>query len=161
YRRSLPKIRAFLVELDKFEHGKPYDPETIESRYNEMIADFADANYGDRPVYVTVEMEKHLFPGYARIPEGLALRLFKPGEIPPPPPLREELFRFRPFHRKERLVSGLFSMYATMLTNHGVRFMEYGRYREAERCFLKALEIDPGHAQASEWYRRAREAGRG
>ncbi len=151
YRRSESDIELFLMELDKFERGQPYDPVMIEERFNNMINSIIDRNIDGRPVYATLEVEEHLGANYERIPEGLAMRLYRPGEAPSVDAPVPDNFRFRLFESDDRLVKGIITMYATMLTNRGIHLYKNAAYDKAEKYFRRALEYDPRAEKAREW----------
>ncbi|MBI3789057.1 MAG: DUF2723 domain-containing protein [Ignavibacteriales bacterium] len=73
--QSYEKVQNFLKELYKFEHGEPYNPTIIESRYVEMINDFIDKSKEQHPVYVGPEIEPEFGSNYQRIPAGLLFQL--------------------------------------------------------------------------------------
>lgn len=158
YRRSETEIRLFLQELDKFEHELPYNPEEIELRYNDMINSFVEKNYADHPVYFTIEMEKHLAPGYQRIPEGLALRLYKDTNLPSFDEKVWDDFAYRPFNRTGRLIDGLNTMYVNALTNRGIILHQAERYQEASRYFDRALKFDSKSMLTRQWKERNEQA---
>lgn len=160
YARSEPEIKTFLAELYKFEHGLPYAVEQIEGAFRSMINGMIDRNIGERPVYLTVELEEEFGAGYARIPEGLAFRLYRKDRLPSPDEPVSDRFTYRPFDRKGRLIDGLNGMYANMLTNRGIYLFERQRADAALKYFNRALSFDPVHADAQRWKARVRSEGR-
>ncbi len=92
-RRSRHEIQSFLIELDKFEQGVPYDVAMIEGRYTQLLKSFMERN-ADRPVFVTPEIEEQYTAGTIRIPEGLVLRLTTDTLYQP---LTEQKIQFRDF----------------------------------------------------------------
>jgi hypothetical protein len=154
YNRSESEIRLFLEELTKFEHDIPYDSEVIERRFNDMINSFIERNAESRPVYFTIEIEEHLAPGFTRVPEGLAFRLYRPGTEPSPDAPVWDAFSFRPFGRTGPLIDGLVGMYATMLTNRGVYLHKLQRYAQAAPYFDRALKFTPGNTTVIQWKTR-------
>ncbi|MBI5646624.1 MAG: DUF2723 domain-containing protein [Ignavibacteriae bacterium] len=157
--RSQKEIDAFLEDLTLFEHELPYDPGRIEDRFNAMINSFVTRNINDRPVYMTVEMEQHFAPGFTRVPEGLAFRLY-PAGVPVQSAPRFSLtdVQARPFERTERLSTSLWEMYPLMLTNRGIWLYQQARYREAAGFFDTALRFEPGYRAAYEWRARNSQA---
>ncbi|MBL0175935.1 MAG: DUF2723 domain-containing protein [Ignavibacteria bacterium] len=154
YRRCESEIRLFLVELDKFEHGTPYDPAVIEKRFNDMIAAFVSRSIDTRPVYMTIEMEKHLAPGYERVPEGLAFRLYAPDAPPSADAPVWDAFEYRPYAHSDRLIDNMINIYAAMLINRGAWLNGMERYSDAARYFDRALGFQPGNQQALQWRER-------
>lgn len=85
-RSSAPEKKLFLEELEKFESGLPYDPATIQSRYEQLLNSYINNNYGKRPIYVTgdvIQEEPAVAADYSKIPEGFAWRLVKKGDTLP------------------------------------------------------------------------------
>lgn len=156
YQRSKPEIDDFLTELKKFEHELPYDAAVIEAKYQALINSFVTKNIADRPAYCTIEIEKEFFPGYYRIPEGLALRLY--AKLPEAPAEVNDNFTVRPFLRSERLVVGILGMYSAMLAARGNYLMDFKRYEDAARHFERALQFNPRDADAAQGLERARSA---
>lgn len=157
YQRSQREIEAFRVQLDRFEHDLPYDGAAIEARFNEMIESFF-ANNAERPLYVTLEIEQHIAKDYVRVPEGLALRLYRADALPSRDARAPDAFEWRPFLRPGRLEDGIRGMYASMLINRGIWLHTAGRFAEAAPYFERAFEFDAGNANARMWRQRNEEA---
>lgn len=149
YDRSRPEIEAFLAELWKFEHDVPYDPGTIEQAYNGMINSFIDRAIERRPVYLTIEIEQQFAPGYLRVPEGLAFRLYR--SAPPPGKRVFEDFTIRPFTHSGRLVDGIRGMYGAMLINRARFCALQGEAREGMEAADRALKLNPDNEEAMRW----------
>jgi hypothetical protein len=158
YTRSEAKIRPFLAEVYKFEHGLPYTPEVIEKKYVDVVNSFFENSYGDRPVYLTVEMEKEFAPGFVRVPEGMAFRLYRPEDVPSPAVKVWDDFAFRPFSRKGRLIDRVTEMYAAMLSNRGIVLFNAQMYREAAEYFRRAIRFNPDDTRLFEWQQRVEAA---
>jgi hypothetical protein len=138
FEKSKPEIESFLAELYKFEHETPYDPAVIEARYNRMIDSFIDHNIDSVPVYVTNEIEPHLASHYRRVPEGLALRLYRDSlyhqiEFP--------ILLYRPNYKKDMYTVQLQSIYANMLTQRAMVEQSFGRADLAQRYAKKVYEM--------------------
>lgn len=149
YNKSKSEIDNFMIELRKFEHDEPYDPQTIESKYIALVNSFINKNYDARPVYITIEIEEQFAEGYFRIPEGLAFRLYK--EKPPLDKKVFEDFTFRPFHRRGRLIDGIVGMYCTMLTSKAKYLYAHQDYKRAAVYFDRALTFDPANSETIKW----------
>jgi hypothetical protein len=81
------QVTRFRSELDKFEHGRPYESAVIESAYNGVINAIVETNIANRPVHVTAEVVPRIDPKFARAPYYLTLRLarddaYLPQEFP-------------------------------------------------------------------------------
>ncbi|NOY06811.1 MAG: DUF2723 domain-containing protein, partial [Chlorobi bacterium] len=147
---------AYKVELYKFEHDLPYNPAVIERRFNDFINAMINRSIERRAVYFTPEMEQHFAPGYQRIPEGLAFRLYKT-----PPPLEYQVndeFSIRPFPRSGRLEDGMKGLYVSMLTNRGIYLFRRQAYRKSVEYFDRALALQPGNPVARQWKAQVEEA---
>lgn len=154
YAASKTEIAQFEEELYKFEHDLPYNPEIIEAAFNRMVNSFFDHQYGKRPLYVTHEIEEQFAPGYVRVPEGLALRLYRPEDVPAAAEARLPELQYRPFESDDRLVKGIKGMYATMLFRHATYQHRAENYDAAAPLFEKTLEFVPGDANVMSWMRR-------
>ncbi len=140
YKKSKSEIGEFLGELDKFEHDTPYDPAVIEARYNAMINSFADHNVDSVPVYVTPEIERHLFTNYVRVPEGLSYRLYKDTVYHP---FNFPALVYRPYRKEDSYTEQLNNFYVMMLTQRAQYEDMHGKKDLALRYLQKAYEIVP------------------
>jgi MFS family permease len=157
YSASAMQFTSFAEELVKFERDLPYDPRTIENKYNALINSIVDNAYATRPVYMTIEMEQQFAPGYIRIPEGLAFRVYKEAEVPSlDKPIWDD-FTFRPLSRRGRLIDAMNDMYANMLVNRGILYFNAMKYSDASGYFQRAVAIYPESRSASVWLAKARQ----
>ncbi len=80
-----PHVEAYLVELEKFEYGRPYLAQAIQTRYIRMLESFVDARLG-KGVYFAApwpDMDLNAVrPAYVRSPYGLVYRL-DPDDVGP------------------------------------------------------------------------------
>ncbi len=156
YQASRAEIEAFLPHLALFEQGEPYDANAIESAFNAMINSIIDRAYGKRPVYLTIEMEQQFAPGYVRVPEGLAFRLYRPEDLPDPASTRTPKLKYRRFDSDERLPKEMRNFYASMLLNRGVYLFDAGLFAKADPVLQQALTFAPGDARVMEWIEKNR-----
>jgi hypothetical protein len=138
---SRREVDAFMVEVDKFENDRPYNPAVIEGRYAEMIKSFIDRTMAHSPVYVTDEIEPQYTKGYQRVPEGLTLRLYADSAFHPTS-LPE--FRYRELQREGRLESQTKSLYANAYINRA-RYYSVQNREEALRSLRIGLRYQPGN----------------
>ena len=143
--RSRLKVEAFLVELYKFEHDLPYDPNQIESRYVDMINELVDRSMEDRPVYVGPEIEPEFGRLYERIPAGLMFRLARSADSVQIDPVK---LVYRPATIDTRLTRGIRGLCSRMLTSTGAYFLSKKRFSDADSCIEKALLVDPMYTPA-------------
>ncbi|MAT38331.1 MAG: hypothetical protein CL946_01870 [Ectothiorhodospiraceae bacterium] len=151
YRKSEREFAEFREELNKFERDEPYNPQVIETRFIALINSIIERHYDTGPVYLTIEMEQKFAQQFARIPEGLAFRLYRPDEIPPLSKPVWDDFEYRPFARPGRLEDALRAMYANMLVNRGVLFLRAQNFQEAEAYARRALTFVPDHPTANQF----------
>lgn len=161
YAASRAEIEAFLPHLARFERGEAYDPNAIEAAFNAMINSIIDRAYEKRPVYLTIEMEQQFAPGYVRVPQGLAFRLYRPEHLPDPASTAVPELRYRPFDSDERLPKEMRNFYASMLLNRGVYLFDAGLFEKADPVFRQALTFAPGDARVMEWIEKNRAGMRG
>ncbi len=117
------------------------DPAVIEARYNRMIDSFIDHNIDSMPVYVTSEIEPHLASHYRRVPEGLALRLYRDSIYHP---LEFPTLTYRPYRKKDMYTEQLQALYAKMLAQRAMYEESFGKVDLAQRYVRKAYEIQTG-----------------
>ncbi|MBE0433065.1 DUF2723 domain-containing protein [candidate division WOR-3 bacterium] len=74
YARIRMPVEAYLVELRKFEYGRPYQPQVIQARYIDMLNSFVDAKL-DKGVFFASPWPdddlNQVRPHYPRTPFGL------------------------------------------------------------------------------------------
>jgi hypothetical protein len=95
--RSERELAPYEDDLEVFESGKPYDQPRIQARFTALLNSFIDRNVSDHPVYLTADIlqtEPQVATGYKKVPQGLAVRLFKDGIAPPKLKPRFDLDRF-------------------------------------------------------------------
>lgn len=154
YEASRQEIEAFIPHLERFEKGLPYDPVAIEEAFNAVVNGIMDRAYQTRPVYVTIEMEEQFAPGYVRVPQGLALRIYRPEDLPDPADTPMPELRYRPFPSQERLPGEMRNLYASMLFNRAVYLFNAGLYGRVDPLLRQALTFAPDDRRLYEWLRR-------
>ncbi len=78
--RCKNSIDAFLEELDLFEHDKPFNPATIQMRWQEMLDDFLVKTLPDHPVFVDARVENEFSRTFKRTPYNMLIRLSAPND---------------------------------------------------------------------------------
>lgn len=153
--QSRVEVEAFLRELEKFEHDRPYNPAVIQARFEEMIRSFLTNSIQTRPVYVTGEIEPEFTHGLQRVPEGLAYRLYADT-------LRHEMrdveLIYRPFVREGRLENGIRSIYCSALTAQALYAARLGQLERGVTLLEKALRFNPSDAHAVQLLRQMKGA---
>jgi len=146
--RSRKEIDAFLVELDKFEHDRPYNPVLIEARYSALLRSIIERSLPDHPVYVCPEIEPVYTGGFQRVPCGLAFRLYADTLFRGTP--RPE-FSYRPLDRSGRLEDQVRKMYADAFLSRGDYYYSRRKDRgEAAWSYESAYLFEPGAVLISE-----------
>ena len=78
YQKSAIEIEDYLVELNKFEYDKPYNPNVIQAKFINMLKSFVDVNI-DQGVYFAMVFPdqdlKQVRPEYYRIVNGLVFKI--------------------------------------------------------------------------------------
>jgi hypothetical protein len=149
---SRKEVEAFSAELFKFEHELPYDGALIDARFIALVRSLIDNSMGNRPVYVTAEIEAEFTEGYERVPQGLAFRLQRGDEFFP---TRHPMFRYRPFSRSGRLEDMVRRFYAdAMAVRGGYYHVRGGDIAEARKCLSEAMAFDPGSNALRFWMQR-------
>ncbi len=77
--RCAVEADRFLGELDKFEHGRPFNPAVIQLRWDEFLNALAAGALKDGPVFADVRIEPEFPRQLLRTPAGLFFRLMPPG----------------------------------------------------------------------------------
>jgi hypothetical protein len=85
--RARASFDRFRREVAPFEARRPYDGAVIERAYQDMIAAIEREAVGDRPVFVTREIDPRHTGGWTRVPFGLAERLSSATGYQPGPAL--------------------------------------------------------------------------
>lgn len=159
YKNSKAEIEKFLPELYKFEHGIPYDQQSIMKIFTDMTASFVNNNPG-RKVYITWEIDQNkqepVASNYLRIPEGLLFRLAKADELKNNvlPDYKVYDFTFTPTRIKDYYHETLMQSYAFMLTSSANYLINMDRIEEAKKYIELALTANPNFPQALDLKRR-------
>lgn len=111
--KSKPEMEKFLELLELFESDKPYEPNEIQFRFENLLQSFIVKNIDERPIYITFDLlqneyDARPFLEYEQVPQGFAIRLLKEFE-----PIETELnkINIEPFEKflnnKHHLVQGI------------------------------------------------------
>jgi hypothetical protein len=148
---SRREVEAFLGELYKFEHGLPYDPAVIETRYQAMIHSFLVKHYSSCPVYVTPEIEGEYTRGFQKVPSGLAFRLYTDTtyhEIAP------KDFAFHTINKRDKYSTAIRDFYAAAYCNQGIYLAVGGKKDKAVDLLRKSLRVTAGFPEALHWLKK-------
>jgi len=148
---SAAELQRFSRELFKFEHNLPYDPQTIQRCYQELLNSLVSRSLPQRPVYLTCEQGREIGAGFNRVPEGLALRLYPPAQAYAPYDLsRLDVPALQSFSPRDRYHAALRSFYAFMLAARGAYELQHGQFSQARSLFQSSLAIYPGYQLAAQ-----------
>ncbi|MEK7263840.1 MAG: DUF2723 domain-containing protein [Bacteroidota bacterium] len=140
-KNSRAAIDNFLIELDKFEHNIPYNPQTIERLYRELILSFIEKNIPSHPIYITPEIEGDYTRGYQRIPSGLVFRLIPEGAQPLA--VKEKIFTFRQLVKKGRFEETIPLLYSNAYFEQARYLDQHGNRAAAIRLINEASRLTP------------------
>jgi hypothetical protein len=144
---SRAEVDAFMVELRKFEHGLPYNPQVIEYRFASLIRSFIERSLGSRPVFVTPEIEPQYTAGFRRVPSGLADRLV-PAPAPDTVAVNAFDFQVRLPGRRDTYVDGVVGLYAQAYLRAAAALGVRGQRARAGEFVARALALEPGMPEA-------------
>ena len=167
--KTRDKVNAFLEDLRRWEHdARIYDLDVtlnqrINTRYNEMILAFTQAQLHSAPVYITQELvvggdgnyrdlTKAFETAYQFVPQGLVFELVPTRDFREPSDpklitrgLADGSIRFE----KDDVVSiKVLPVYMSMLVNRGRYLAAFGRHERAIQAFNQALALDPNYSVA-------------
>jgi SAM-dependent methyltransferase len=159
YNNSKAEIDRFLIELDKFEHGVPYDQRTIMKAFSDMLTSFVTKNQG-RNIYTTWEIEQNknepFAENYVRVPDGILFQLVHKDS------LQNNVikdygiydFEFTPTRVKDYYHETLMLSYSAMLTSSAQYLLNLNRPGDAKKYLDLALTAIPGFPNALDLKRK-------
>lgn len=140
--RGAQRELAALLAAAETAGGRGVDP-ALSGSIDAFLQALVDANFEQRPIYVTVDVEAGFPSGYRQIAEGLALRLYRPERPPPPDASAWDAFRYRPFARRDGWTDRLRQYYAVMLMGRGAFLEDARRPHAAAGYYARALGFEP------------------
>lgn len=138
----------FMEDLMRFEAGAPYNPQSIQSRFINLLNCFIDKNYHERPIYITTDVlttEAEVGANYHKFPEGFLIRLTRDTsnrQINIAKLKMDKFVKSAP-NSKGRLELAIRSTASQNLTYLGRYALMTGQQSEAVKAFYIALELDP------------------
>ena len=142
---SEAQVNAFLVELNKFEEGEPFDFFTIKNRWDDLLEALVSKLLKVRPVYVDARIVSAFPKNFEAVPQGLMIRLANAGEKAEWRPI-QAVFKRGTF--SNYVTSDLRLYYATMYTYHAYWLLGKRRLSEADESLREALRVDSTYAPA-------------
>ncbi|MGQ9818870.1 MAG: glycosyltransferase family 117 protein [Candidatus Kapaibacteriales bacterium] len=123
-KRSQTEINQYLEQLELFESEKPYDPNVIQVRFNNLLKSFIEKNIDERPIYVTFDILSNSYDAvflrdYHKRPDGFAIKIFKEVGSKAPSFTKiniDEMIRSN-YNINDHLVRGIFEVVRINLTN--------------------------------------------
>lgn len=155
--QSRAEVEGFLAELEKFEHGRPFDLGVIQHRWNALLESLVDRSIHIRPIYVDGRIEPEFPKKFKRVQSGLFFRLTLEDQPISP---RSGAFRFRPHDRRTPAIEDLRQYYVLMLLNEAITLWRQGEASDAEKTINLAKRIDPSNRTLVALSREMGERGR-
>lgn len=153
---SQTELKLYSEDLERFESGMPKSTYPfIQQNYINLFRKLIDSYLETRPVYITLDIlqtEEDIVKGYELLPQGLAVRLFKPGLVPEDISfVLPNLDKFIESSKKTKSFIGksLVEVASHNIFNLGQYEAINQRFDNAERAFEYALKINPGNTNAS------------
>ena len=140
YERSRHEIEVFRASLVKFERDEPYDANVVEQQYRDVIRGFVDKNIAEHPIFATAELEQEYTPGYVRIAEGLAFRLYAHDDGAP---VEFPKWQYRDVPIRNYYCDKIREMYMVLAASRGKYLVDHRQFAEAERYYTYALSFVP------------------
>lgn len=138
------RLRAniFLKELNKFEHGIPFNFDSIQLAWQNLLGDIVEKSIIDHAVYIDARIDREFPASYYRIPCGFFLRLSEKLDTSY---YRTSISRFViPSGKKENpVVSDLKNYYILMLLRDLDWLKRWGRLDFAEKIKAEILKMEP------------------
>jgi hypothetical protein len=152
--KSQDLVAPFSVEQDAFVNGRPYDPNTINQLYLDLLTSFVERNIGERPAYLYLRdcdpslppqycENNQIAPAFARQPWGMALRLWPKSQVAALPPMPDfDLSGYTqgkvPLDDFGRLNAQL---YLAAYQNSAQEYLRSGKVEEAQALLRKQSEL--------------------
>ncbi len=135
YHKVRESVEAYLVELNKFEYDRPYNPHTIQSKFIRMLENFVDAGINEGVYFATPAPDPDLNqvkPQYHRIPRGLVFEIKKDTTHFIPFDFSKLNYKKPAIINDERLQFHL-ELVQNMVQNNYIYLRSIKKYMEAER----------------------------
>lgn len=148
----LEMINEFMKDLELFESGKKYS-QNIQASYENMINCFIDTHYGNKPIYITLDVlqkEPGIAKEYQKIPQGFAYRLEKEQKIYPVSVdgINIEKFIKSLDGKDTHLVTGITELFSLNIAIIGNYALSTNQIDVARKAFKMALQVDPNNSYA-------------
>jgi len=144
-----PEYSAFIQEVQKFQYGKKFDGDKIQTLYEDFLAKLLTTSLASHPVFFTPEAYADLAQnkdwkmpdGYEIAPQGLVFQVVKKGT----PYIEDKPLDFKDLHISSKYWLGTESDIARLFTNmlmaRGKYEYEHGKLNLAEAIRVKLDEI--------------------
>ncbi len=142
------EIENYMIDLELFESGEYYNPESIQAKFINLLNCFVDNNFDEHPVYITLdvlETEPDAFKGYEKAANGFAFKLVRdksPQKVIASD-IKIDKFLESVKSNEGPLVDGIKTNAAISLVNLGRYALMQGDKQQAQIAFEKAYKIDP------------------
>ncbi|MBI4427699.1 MAG: DUF2723 domain-containing protein [Ignavibacteriales bacterium] len=143
--RSRDKINSFVAELEKFERGIPFNQAIIQATWADLLNDLVLKSLKDHEVYLDGRVEKQFPLQFERVPEGLFLRLVRPGEWMEFADFNQ---KWRNIARKTPVSEDFRQYFCFMMMKNAIWLNAQERRREAIKMLETALKVNEMYAPA-------------
>ncbi len=149
------ELTSYSDDLELFESGLPPNAYPfIQQNFVGLFRKIIESNIDKRPVYITLDIlktEEDMIRGYEVVPEGLAIRLYRPGTIPKD--IQFELPDLNRFIESSKVTKGSIGHSLVEVVSHSVFSLGqfeslYQRMDNAKKAYEYALKINPNNPDA-------------
>ncbi len=153
--KSRAELENYMVNLKRFEAGEKFDTMQIQTDYIRLLRSFIDKNIDNRPIYITAEILQNpsdsiFTAGYAKIPQGFAIRLMKRPKLIPVDFAKLNMDKFIASigSKTDHLVKGITETASANLAILGRYMLTVNEPGNAKKCFELALRVYPDNLAA-------------
>lgn len=149
------ELKAYSEDLERFESGLPPNSYPfIQQNFVALFRKLIESNIDKRPVYITLDIlktEEEMIRGYEVVPEGLAIRLYRPGTVP-----ADVLFAIPNLNRfieSSKVTESSIGHSLVEVASHSVFSLGqfeslYQRFDNAKKAYEYSLKINPNNPDA-------------
>jgi len=142
--RSKERVNSFLAELDKFEHGEPFNFNVIQAKWLALLGDLVEKSLVDHNVYLDGRVEAEFVGSYEKVPHGLLFRVKKVGDSTQ---LSRPIVRMRNISVISP-VSDDFKRYCAYMLSQNARWWRLSDRKFSLSLLEMALNLEPQYGPA-------------
>jgi tetratricopeptide (TPR) repeat protein len=149
------ELKTYSEDLERFESGLPPNSYPfIQQNFVALFRKIIESNIDKKPVYITLDIlktEEDMIRGYEVVPEGLAIRLYRPGTVPTD--VRFEIPDLERFIESSNVTKSSIGHSLVEVVSHSVFSLGqfeslYQRMDNAKKAYEYALKINPNNPDA-------------